>query len=209
MVQNPDKPMSNTNNINTSQSQQAKKKWNQIYQKPSPTVVAPVLADNKFLLPQQGKALDLACGLGANALFLAQKGLETHAWDISSVALNKLQHTASQQSLNISTKQLFITPDLFPKNTFDVIIITRFLDRSLTNAIMDGLKLNGLLLYQTFVREKITTKGPNNPEFLLARNELLQLFHPLTVVSYKEYSLLGDLDCGERNEALFIGQKIK
>ena len=196
-------------NTNTSVSKTIEMKWDRIYSKNLlADEVATVLEKNSFLLPQQGRALDLACGLGANALFLAKNGLDTEAWDISSVALNILQQLASKNTLNLTTKQLHIRPDSLPKNTFDVIIITRFLDRSLTNAIMDGLKLNGLLFYQTFVRDKLNTSGPSNPQFLLAKNELLKLFYPLQLVTYKEHGALGNLEQGERNEALFIGQKI-
>ncbi len=107
----------------------------------------------------------------------------------------------------MSTKQVVIKANILPKNTFNVIIITRFLDRSLTNEIMESLKTGGLLFYQTYVKDKIDSNGPSNPNFLLARNELLRLFKPLTLVSYRENNLIGVLELGERNEALYIGQK--
>ncbi|MCK5831758.1 MAG: methyltransferase domain-containing protein [Methylococcales bacterium] len=183
------------------------KKWNQIYKHSLLTVTSKILLENSFLLPKQGKALDLACGLGSNALFLAEQGLDTYAWDASSIALNKLHFFAFNKNLNIHTKQVIIEPNTLPKESFDVIIITRFLDRSLTNAIMESLKPEGLLFYQTYVREKLDPSGPKNPAYLLARNELLQLFQPLKVVVYRENSIIGNVECGERNEALFIGQK--
>lgn len=182
-------------------------KWDQIYKNTDSATVVDVLTQNDYLLPKTGLALDLACGLGANALFLAEKGLDCHAWDVSSVALEKLQQIAQNKSLKVSPKQIFIQPDSLPKNSYDVIVLAHFLDRSLCNAIMDALKPKGLLFYQTYVRDKISSKGPNNPAFLLTRNELLKLFGALSVVLYREDSLLGDLDYGERNEALFIGQK--
>jgi len=182
-------------------------KWDGIYKKAGKSLPVDVLVQNKFLLPKSGIALDLACGLGENAMILAEKGLDTHAWDVSSVALEKLQQNAQKKSLKISVKQLYIDSDSLSKNTFDVIVLAHFLDRSLCNAIMDALKPSGLLFYQTYVREKIDSIGPNNPAFLLARNELLQLFRPMNILVYRENSLVGDLECGERNEALFVGQK--
>ncbi len=182
-------------------------KWDGIYQNTSYSIPADVLVENSFLLPKSGSALDLASGLGANALFLAEQGLSVHAWDISLVALNKLQQIATQKGLAVAIKQVFIEISALPKNSFDVIVLSRFLDRSLCNAIMECLKPDGLLFYQTYVREKIASNGPKNPDFLLARNELLTLFKPLKVVVYRENSLVGDIECGERNEALFVGQK--
>ena len=198
--------MNKTKN-NTTDFASIEAKWNSIYKNSDFSLPAEILYKNRILLPEKGCALDLACGLGSNALFMAAQRLETHAWDISSFALKKLQQKASLKDLNVSVKQVFIEPGIFPKQKFDVIVVSRFLDRSLSNAIMESLKTHGLLFYQTYVREKLGTSGPKNADFLLARNELLTLFNPLYLVSYKENSLIGDLKCGERNEAFFIGQK--
>jgi len=184
-----------------------KAKWDSIYKDSDDSVAADVLRENSFLLPQQGQALDLACGLGANALLLAKNGLEVHAWDVSSIALSKLQQKAKQQNIEIVSKQIFVKASDLPINHFDVIVISRFLDRSLNAAISASLKKDGLLFYQTFSREKRDPLGPNNPDYLLARNELLTLFQHLQVVVYRENSHIGNLACGERNEVLFVAQK--
>jgi 2-polyprenyl-3-methyl-5-hydroxy-6-metoxy-1,4-benzoquinol methylase len=183
-------------------------KWDKIYQSDvSPREPASVLADNLFLLPQKGAALDLACGLGANALVLAKQGLTTEAWDISAIALRRLQQQADAHALPIKTFTREITPDSFTSSYFDVIVVSRFLDRSICNAIMESLKPNGLLFYQTYTRHKTSDLGPKKPLFLLAENELLQIFSPLTRVYYRENAGLGMIRQGLMNEAQFIGQK--
>lgn len=59
---------------------EAQHKWNARYEdSTSLPRVAPVLADHQYLLPRTGRALDLACGLGGNALCLAAHGLDTWA----------------------------------------------------------------------------------------------------------------------------------
>ena len=80
-------------------------KWNLIYSKKecSQEIPCEVLSQNRHLLPSSGNALDLASGLGANAILLAQKKLHTEAWDISSTALNKLTQYAQQHQLDIRT----------------------------------------------------------------------------------------------------------
>ncbi|TXL01416.1 hypothetical protein BMR02_03765 [Methylococcaceae bacterium HT1] len=93
-----------------------------------------------FLLPSAGVALDLASGLGANALLLAKQGLTTQAWDISSVALRKLQQQADAHAIAIRTFTQEITTQSFSPNCFDVIVVSRFLDRSICNAIMERFK---------------------------------------------------------------------
>lgn len=197
----------NKSKFNPVDCNKVKAKWDNIYANSNLSEPAKVLVENNYLLPEKGFALDLACGLGANALYLAENGLNTSAWDISSVALNILQPHAKQKKLELSIKQVFIESNMLPKNSFDVIVVSRFLDRSLSHAIIDSLKLDGLLFYQTYVREKLSANGPKNPDFLLDRNELLKLFCSLTTVVYRENNLIGNVKCGERNEALYIGQK--
>lgn len=183
-------------------------KWDAIYQNyHGATQAAEVLVNNRFLLPPQGKALDLACGLGGNALLLAEAGLQVEAWDISPIALAQLQKQAQLRRLTIDTQQKNISPESLLADSFDVIVISRFLDRALCNAIMAALKPSGLLFYQTFTRNKLDQSGPSNPDYLLASNELLRLFQPLTLLFYQEYTQLGDVRLGNRNEACLVGQK--
>ena len=186
-------------------------KWNHIYSQSGQESYPPieVLAENDFLLPTTGTALDLACGLGANAIFLAERGLVVTAWDISVVAIEKLTAYAVQQGLNINACQEKITAESFTKCSFDVIVVSRFLDRTLSDAIIGALKPDGLLFYQTFTREKTSPRHPNNPDYLLGCSELLTLFLPLRVVFYRENALIGEQLLGLRNEAQFIGQKRK
>ncbi len=183
-------------------------KWDEIYSQPQQKAeAANVLAEHRCLLPEHGRALDLACGLGGNASLLAEAGLIVDAWDISNVALQSLQDQAVARNLLINTRHCSISPIMLPTDCYDVIVISRFLDRALCNAIMAALKIGGLLFYQTFTLDKLDRQGPSNPDFLLANNELLRLFEPLTLIFYKEYAQIGDLQCGDRNEAHFIGQK--
>jgi tellurite methyltransferase len=185
-------------------------KWDRIYREADGVVPEPaqVLADNAHLLPDSGIALDLACGLGGNALFLARRGLNTQAWDISPEAINRLIIYAGQLGLRLRTEVRDIVDDPPPEESFDVIVISRFLDRSLTRAIAKALKPGGLLFYQTYTREKATGVGPTNPTYLLDTSELLRLFGSLRLVFYREEGQIGDLSRGSRNEAFFIGQKI-
>ena len=185
-------------------------KWDKIYShNQQPVHPSQVLYEHAYCLPKQGKALDLACGLGGNALFLAEHDLQVDAFDISPVALANLQTQAQKKSLSVTTRQCNITSNCLPPEQYDVIVISRFLDRSLCNAIMAALKPEGLLFYQTFTRSKLDQQGPSNPDYLLDANELLTLFSSLSLVFYQEYARIGDLRHGNRNEACFIGQKFK
>lgn len=161
----------------------ARDKWNRIYSK-RPDVSAPALALVRYahLLPASGDALDVACGLAANARFLADRGLTAHAWDVSDVAIEQIDHPG-------------------------VIVVSRFLDRPLCGHLARSLRVGGLLYYQTFVKDKPDGVGPSNPSFLLDRGELLDLFAGLDVLAFHDEGQIGDLAAGIRNESILVARR--
>lgn len=183
--------------------------WNTRYSEHTSTLrVAPVLADYQHLLPRLGQALDLACGLGGNALCLAAHGLDTWAWDVSDVAVARVQNLAQQRGLTLHAEVRDVVAAPPTPASFDVIVVSRFLERALAPALMDALRPAGLLLYQTFTTVTVgEAYGPRNPAYRLAPQELLTLFRGLHVVVYREEGDIGDSTQGLRNEALLIAQK--
>ena len=169
-------------------------KWDRKYQSKNIISNTPssVLTTNLHLLPCQGTALDLACGPGGNALVLADYGLETSAWDLSSVALSHLSKTAKSRQLSITIAHRDIVNQPPDSNSFDVIVVSNFLDRSLIPAIISALKPNGLVFYQTFTKQRVVNPAPVNPNYKLDPNELLRLFNPLTIRYYREDGTSGD-----------------
>ena len=184
-------------------------KWDRIYagQLESEPEPAAVLAENAHLLPTAGHALDLACGQGGNALFLARRGFTVTAWDISPVAINGLASRASRLGLKISAQVRDVEAEPFPVAMFNVAVVSRFLARPLARPIQDSLNPGGLLFYQTYSREKLSPQGPNNPDYLLAENELLAMFQGMRLLIYREEGKTGDLSLGKRDEAYFVGRK--
>lgn len=168
---------------------------------------ARVLADFQHLLPEKGTALDLACGTGANAMLLAKKGLDTTAWDISVEALKKLSARANAAALNIRMENRDVVTAPPSAETFDVIVVSYFLERDLFPYLIDALRTGGLLFYQTFIRDKTDETGPGNPVYLLAVNELLCLCASLRILYYHEEGTVGNTKSGFRNEAMLIGLK--
>lgn len=192
-------------------SESDKSKWNARYKskeaKTGSTTAAQVLLDYQYLLPESGKALDLACGKGANALLLAAKGLVVHAWDISDVAIQQLDQIAKEKSLKVYTQVRDVVAKPPSTNEFDVIVVSRFLQREIIPNIIQALIPRGLIFYQTFVENKISSVGPNNPNYLLKQNELLEYFLEFNIILYREEGVIGNMDWGIRNEAMLIAQK--
>jgi len=165
-----------------------------------------MLSRYSHLLPKQGISLDLACGLGGNAFFLNQAGMDVDAWDISPIAIKHINQNKLASS-NINALAVNINDITFPMNHYDVVAVSHFLDRQLITNIIATLKPQGLLFYQTFTREKAQQDGPTNPRFLLQKGELLSLFSQLTPIIYHEEGCVGDITKGIRNEAILIAQK--
>lgn len=182
--------------------------WDRRYQtSTAPGQPCEVLRQNLHLLPDSGTSLDLACGLGANALCLAEQGLDSHGWDNSSVGLQKLAAFAAQKNLSITTLQRDVEQQPPAPLSFDVIVVSQFLYRTIFPDLIHALKPNGLLFYQTFHQHKVSASGPSRTEYLLTRNELLQQLGELTVVYYREDSRIGKLQQGLRDCSYFVGQK--
>lgn len=185
--------------------------WNRRYAAPSALSEWPepadVLSENLFLLPANGRALDLACGLGGNALQLAAAGLDTSAWDISEVAVTRLTARAAELSvrLDVVTRDVIKHPP--SPASFDVIVVSRFLHRPIMTALCTALRPGGLLFYQTFCKMKVAEVGPSNPDYLLDDNELLHLCNGLRVRAYRDNAAVGDHTGGLRNSAWLIGQQ--
>lgn len=171
------------------------------------TEPARVLSDYCHLLPRQGQALDLACGTGANALLLARRGFKVSAWDISAEAISILRKRAAEINLILEYRVCDVTNIFIPAQTFEVITVSYFLDRTLFPAIINALKPNGLLYYQTWTREHSGDGGPHNENFRLGANELLHLCRDLHIMLYREEGLTGNIKKGLRDIAMLIGQR--
>ncbi len=152
-------------------------KWNSRY-KENTGALTPSKIVKQFgkLIQPSGRALDLACGNGRNSLFLAKKGFEVDAVDISDVAINRLQKKHNP-SIKASCTDLDIWT--IPQNRYDLILNIRFLDRRLFSQITAGLKPGGLLIFQSFIGKKET-------RYCLNKNELRHAFLSLDIIFHEE-----------------------
>ncbi len=182
-------------------------KWDARYRQVRESSPAQVLLDNRHLLPASGTALDVACGLGANALLLAEHGLITHAWDSSSVAIDKLRGRAQAHGVSVEAAVRDVVTHPPGLESFDIIVVTRFLERGLAPQLTQALRVDGLLFYQTFTRTRASDVGPNNPDYRLADGELLVMFSALQVLVYREEGKVGDISRGFRDEAMMVARK--
>ncbi len=172
------------------------------------------LAPSQFVTQQlarlpKGRALDVACGSGRHALYLASQGFEVDAIDRDADKLSALSAAAKARHFrNIRVQQIDLerTADdrtEFPPSSYDVILVSFYLHRPLFPWLIEALKPNGMLLYETFTIDNyFRHHHPRRWEFCLAHNELLRLTSTLRVLSYDE----GEHEGGHGSESAYTAR---
>jgi SAM-dependent methyltransferase len=135
------------------------------------------------LIKAGGRVLDLACGTGRHACFLASRGHAVVAVDRDIAALELLRRATSTPQLKSSAAgtvetlqcDLESSPWPFPAASFDAIVVSNYLHRPLFTPILAAMRPHGVLIYETFAEGHEKLGRPRNPSFLLRRDELLQL----------------------------------
>lgn len=130
-----------------------------------------------------GMALDVACGVAHNAMFLAEHGYEVLAVDGSLTALRYARERLRERPLPV--RLLAVDLDRFapPAGYFDLIVVVRYLDRNLVSRLVRGLRPGGLLIYKTFNVNYQRERPAFNPDFLLQPGELSRLLGDLEPIT--------------------------
>jgi dihydroneopterin aldolase len=162
----------------------------------------------------KGKVLDVAAGSGRNALYLASHGFQVDAMDRDDRAMAQLAATAKQRNLpNLTVRTVDLEQNTeerpeFAKQEYDVIVVFFYLHRALFPALIDSLKPNGVLIYETFIIDNyLRHHHPRRWEFCLAHNELLRLTSTLRVLSYDEGEHAGSHGPGSAFTARLVAQQ--
>jgi SAM-dependent methyltransferase len=123
------------------------------------------------LIVADGAVLDLACGHGRHARYLAGLGYRVEALDRDSAALATLDGVP-----RISTRcaDAEDSPWPYEAGRFDGVVVANYLHRPLAAALLDTLRPGGVFIYETFAVGNEKLGRPSNPEFLLRPHELLQ-----------------------------------
>ena len=119
-----------------------------------------------------GEVLDLACGGGRHARWLAAHGWTVLAVDRDPVAL---QRAAGPEIVTCEADLEAGADWPFAAGRFAGIVVTNYLHRPLFPALLASLAPGGVLIYETFAIGNAQFGKPSNPDFLLASGELLKL----------------------------------
>lgn len=168
-----------------------RKRWDRRYRdqprrRPGAEAPHPFLIEQAQRLPARGRSLDVACGLGRNALWLAASGLDVVAVDVSPVACDRLRGGAAALQLPVTVLCRDLEQEPLPDGPFDLIVNTLYLQRDLVPAIERTLAPGGLLLFATFVEGGLHDPPLVHKEFLLRRGELAEMFSDLETLVVRE-----------------------
>lgn len=164
--------------------------WDERYrQRPAATEPSEFLVQCACYLPDEGHALDAACGGGRNSVFLAERGFRVTAVDSSREALAQGRELACARKVHINWVQAGLEEFPLPLASFDLAIVFYYRDPGFYARLREALRPGGLLIYQTFTLEQLRFEvGPKNPDHLLKPGELRNAFADWELVFYRETS---------------------
>ena len=164
-----------------------------------------IIDSDHWTIPR-GRALDVACGKGRNALFLAERGFDVVAIDVSPVALEEGRRRAAERSLAISWERADLEQIALPENSFNLVVNFNYLQRSLIPPLKAALKSGGHVIFETYLIDQQAIGHPKNPEYLLSHNELLFQFRDFRALLYREGKFADSAETSFR--AGILAQKI-
>jgi tellurite methyltransferase len=128
-----------------------------------------------------GRALDVACGAGRNALFLAARGFEVDAVDISAVALDRARALARATGLQVNWIEQDLDDPLALGADYALVVVTRYVNLPLIRQLADQLGPGGFLVCEEHLVTSAEVIGPSNPAFRVRPGELLEVASGLQI----------------------------
>ncbi len=157
-----------------------------------------------------GRALDIACGAGRHALFLAERGWQVVAVDSSEVGIEITRERARERGVRLRAVVADLERGEFQiePEAYDLICDFYYLQRDLFPKIRAGVKMGGLAVCAIHMVDEREDVRPMNPDYLLQPDELLKFFPGWNVEHYHE-TKLEDEDPGQhhRRTAEIIARK--
>lgn len=150
------------------------------------------------------RALDVACGLGHNAIWLAQRGWRCDAVDISLNGLELARQCAAEANVNVDWIEADLDDWIPAVSAYDLAVVFRFLDRETVPRILhSALRPGGWLVYETFSAAHCDRPDTHirNPAFTLLPGEPSTLFPDFRVAIHREDVL------DDRTVQRFLGRR--
>lgn len=165
-------------------SAQDRTRWDAAYTDgdtvPAPALPA-VFAGHEDLFPRTGTALEIACGSGAAAVWLARRGLDVHGVDVSAVAIDRARALAARAGVTVRFEAVDLDEGLPPGDPVNLLLCHKFRDPTLYSQILDRLAPGALLAICV-----LSEAGAAPGRFRAARGELRTAFASLDEIAAGE-----------------------
>ncbi len=156
---------------------------------------------NRFLASQAHRlspgmrVLDLACGEGRNAVWLAQRGCRVTAFDISPLALEKARRLVVERGVEVDLREASVDDWRWEPGAYDVIacIFIQFAEPAQRARLFDGfhatLAAGGLVLLQGYTPRQLDyrTGGPGQLSHLYTATMLREAFARFEILELREH----------------------
>lgn len=116
-----------------------------------------------------GTALDVGCGEGADAVWLAQRGWQVTGLDISGVALERARGWASENGVELTLLKSGLVEAELPAGAFDLVTalyppLPRTPDSQAERALLSAVAPGGTLLYVHHTPQPHVGAGHHGPD---------------------------------------------
>jgi SAM-dependent methyltransferase len=154
--------------------------------------------------PPPPRSLDLACGAGRHALYLAARGFRVTAVDSSPVGVELMLTRAAVRGLELEARIADLERGEFriAPEAYDLICDFYYLQRDLFAPARAGLRPGGLFAAAIHMTDERPGVKPMNPDFLLRPGELSAEFRGWRILHYHE------TDDAARRTAELIARKV-
>ena len=133
------------------------------------------------------RALDVAMGGGRHAVALAGAGFSTFGVDAKLETLRQAVAGAARDGLRVRAWCADLTQHPLPHGRFDLVVVSRYLQRDLFPALEAALAPGGVVIYETFTtHQRALGRPPASADHLLEPGELRRRFERLDLLFYEE-----------------------
>ena len=165
---------------------------------------SPFLEQIASLMPADGRALDLACGAGRNAMYLAHRGFTVDAVDISRIALQRAQADAA--GLPIRWIECDLDDGFEPDANYDLIVNIRYVNLALVSTLLDSLRPGGVLAIEQHLATAADVIGPKNPAYRVDSGDLGRVAAGM-IIEHIEETVMDDPDGRRAALARLVARK--
>ena len=133
------------------------------------------------------RALDVAMGRGRHAVLLARAGFLTFGVDLAFDAVRGAMAAAAAEGAPIHGWCADLTQHPLPRRRFDVLLVSRYLQRNLFPGLRGAVAPGGIVIYETFTTsQRLLRRPPTSDDHLLEPGELRRHFEGFDVLFYDE-----------------------